>query len=239
MTITTEILNDAQKDYDFFETPKEHAEYIYNQCKSNYKLNVLDICCGLGGLSKPFYDNDHNITLIELNDNFIQYLQEQYPKATLINKNYLEIDDLPNMDIILCNPPFNTNDTPRIYIYFLIKIMSTMNINAKVYFICPQTVINHNINIEHEVDYWTKQSQSDFIDHYNIYKLYGFIDISLSDLRFNKRIIRDLIEMKIIDKTFFDDNNVIQPYYYIKMLRKINNFKHTKVNCILMSIERG
>ena len=122
---------------------------------------------------------------------------------------------------------------------FLVKIMSTMNINAKVYFICPQTVINHNINIEHEVDYWTKQSQSDFIDHYNIYKLYGFIDISLSDLRFNKRIIRDLIEMKIIDKTFFDDNNVIQPYYYIKMLRKINNFKHTKVNCILMSIERG
>jgi hypothetical protein len=239
MTITTEILNDAQKDYDFFETPKEHAEYIYTQCKSDYKLNVLDICCGLGGLSKPFYDNDHNITLIELNDNFKQYLQEQYPKATLINKNYLEIDDIPDIDIILCNPPFNTNDIPRIYIYFLIKIMSTMNINAKVYFICPQTVINHNINIEHEVDYWTKQSQSDFIDHYNIYKLYGFIDISLSDLRFNKRIIRDLIDMKIIDKTFFDDNNVIQPYYYIKMLRKINNFKHTKVNCILMSIERG
>ena len=239
MTITTKILNDAQKEYDFFETPKEHAEYIYEQCKTNYKLSVLDICCGLGGLSKPFYDNDHNVTLIELNITFIQHLEEHYPKATIINKDYLKIEDIPYMDIILCNPPFNTNDTPRIYMYFLIKIMATMHAQTKLFFICPQTVINHNINIEHCTDVCTKQTQYSFVDYYNIYKLYGFIDISLSNLRFNKRIIKDLIEMNIIDKCFFDDDNVIQPYYYIKMLRKINNFKHTKVNCILMSVEKG
>ena len=77
------MIKKAQEQFDFYETPKKHSYTIYNDNKPSSKLNVIDICCGLGSLVQPWYDNGHNITLIELNGDFIPILKEKYPKAKI------------------------------------------------------------------------------------------------------------------------------------------------------------
>ena len=121
MLINKDILDNAKKQYDFYETPSHHADFIYNQCKTGEKMNVLDICCGLGSLSKPFYVNGHNVTLIEINNSFIPYLNQNYPKAKIINDDFFNmktIDQIDQIDIILCNPPFNAESMPKVYMTF-------------------------------------------------------------------------------------------------------------------------
>ena len=44
--------------------------------------------------------------------------------------------------------------------------------------------------------------------------------------------------MNIIDKVFYDNNNVIQSYYYIQALKEINDFEQTKCNLLLLSTEQ-
>ena len=53
---------------------------IFNDYNPKCKVNVIDICCGLGSLCQPWYDNGHNITLVELNNNFIPILKKNTQK---------------------------------------------------------------------------------------------------------------------------------------------------------------
>ena len=237
MELTTEIIGNAQSKFDFFPTPSEHADYIFGSFKHKYKYNVLDICCGLGSLSKPWYDDNHNVTLVELNDDFVPYLREHYPLANLLHCDFLKTELEPKYDIILCNPPFNTREIPRIYMYFLVKILTLMKDDTRVFFIAPCTILKHSINIDKPLDYYTKVTQPETTDYHYIYQRYGFIDVSTTDLRFNKRIIKDLIDMDIVDKDFFSQDGVIEPYYYFKFLRPICNFTTTNVRCVLLSVE--
>ena len=238
MELTNDVIDNARSKFDFFPTPSEHAEYIFNSFKHKRKYNVLDICCGLGCLSKPWYDDNHNVTLVELNEDFIPYLQEYFPRANLLHCDFLKSNINSDYDVILCNPPFNTKDIPRIYMYFLVKILSMMNCNTRVFFIAPCTIVTHSIHIDQPLDYYTRVTQPSDIDYHYIYQKYGFIDISTTDLRFNKRIVKDLIAMEIVDNDFFSQDNIIQPYFYFKFLRNICNFAKTSVRCILLLVER-
>jgi len=236
MCLSNDDIDNARSKFDFFPTPSEHADYIFNSFQHKRKYNIIDICCGLGSLSKPWYDDNHDVTLVELNDDFIPFLQKQFHRATLLQGDFLTMDIQPDYDIILCNPPFNTKDTPRIYMYFLVKILTIMNCDTHVFFIAPCTILKHTINIERPLDYYTRVNQPEIIDYHYIYQRYGFIDVSLTDLRFNKRIIKDLITMGIIDVGFFSCDGVIEPYFYFKLLRKIENFDNTSVRCVLLSV---
>ena len=114
------ILLKAQKKYDFFETKEEHANNIYLNYNPQKLVRVIDICAGLGSLVKPWYDNGHDITLVELNKDFIPTLQNRFPRATIIQEDYLTYMDDKSYDVYLCNPPFNdANET--IYPYFSVK----------------------------------------------------------------------------------------------------------------------
>ena len=79
-------------------------------------MRVIDIFAGLGSLIKPQYDNGHNITLIEPNEDFIPILQIKFPKARIFKEDYLSFIDNGECDIYLCNPPFN--DKMKRYIPF-------------------------------------------------------------------------------------------------------------------------
>ena len=79
----SDILKNAQNKYDFYETEDIHANHIYANYNPKHIMKVIDICSGLGSLIKPWYENGHNITLIELNDDFIPLLQIQFPKARI------------------------------------------------------------------------------------------------------------------------------------------------------------
>ena len=85
-----------------------------------HTIRVIDICAGLGSLVKPWYDNGHDITLVELNDDFIPVLKQRFPKARIIKADYLTYTDNETYDVYLCNPPFN-DENVTIYSYFFVK----------------------------------------------------------------------------------------------------------------------
>ena len=89
--LNKDILLKAKNNFDFFETPSHHAEYILKDCYNNAPLNVLDICCGCCSLSHLFYITNCKITLIELNKDFIPHLKKQYPKANILNDDFLNL----------------------------------------------------------------------------------------------------------------------------------------------------
>ena len=101
--INSNILSNAQEKFDFFETKNIHANNIYADYSPKHTMRVIDICSGLGSLVKPWYDNGHNITLIELNDDFIPILQIRFPQARIIKQDYLTFIDDEEYDIY---PPF-------------------------------------------------------------------------------------------------------------------------------------
>jgi len=137
-----DILIEAKTKYDFYETPLHHSEYIYQLHDPKNKLKIIDICCGMGSLVDPWYRNNHDVTLIELNDKLIPFLQEKYPLANIINDNFLTMDiSLYDYDIILCNPPFNT-EIKKVYSYFFCKILTQLQIYSTLYFICPKMWYN-------------------------------------------------------------------------------------------------
>jgi len=131
------MIKKAQENYNFYETPIKHSYKIYNDYQPRTKLNVIDICCGLGSLIQPWYDEGHNITLIELNDDFIPILKDKFPKANILNIDFLKSDMHDDFDVYICNPPFNTNDEKFIYVSFFCKILNMMHDFSVLYFTCP------------------------------------------------------------------------------------------------------
>ena len=239
------ILDKAQTNYDFFETPLNHSKFIYDDVKKS-GLKVLDVCCGLCSLSDIFYnDEDNEITLIELNDDFIPYLKQKYPRAKIINDDFLTLNLTNEYDIILCNPPFNTG-IKKIYIVFFMKLLNLLNINTKLYFICPCTFLINSIKINLDVSFDNIYSHIDFVKENKqepakfYFEKFNFIQIDSSDFYFNKPLIKYMIETKIIKDNdiieYIDNRYMLNETYDIRFLRNIKNFKNTSVKCILLRI---
>ena len=87
------ILLNAQNNYDFYETQNHHSTYIYNHYNPKTKLKIIDICCGLGSLINPWYDND-----------FIPILKNKYPNAKIITEDFLSYINNESYDVYICNP---------------------------------------------------------------------------------------------------------------------------------------
>ena len=87
------MLSKAKQLFDFYETPKHHSDFIFNDYNASLSVKVIDICCGFGSLVQPWYDNGHNITLIELNEDFIPILQLKFPNARIFKEDYLSFND--------------------------------------------------------------------------------------------------------------------------------------------------
>ena len=80
-SLTKDALIEAKTKYNFFETPIHHGKYIYELHNPKNKLKIIDICCGMGSLVDPWYKNDHDITLIELNEKMIPHLKKKISKC--------------------------------------------------------------------------------------------------------------------------------------------------------------
>jgi phospholipid N-methyltransferase len=238
--------NNAQSNFDFFQTPEHHCQFIYDNCKTDKILNVLDVCCGLGSLSKLFYKNNHKITLIELNESFIPFLKSEYPKATIINKDFLSIDMIDKFDVIVCNPPFNTKSINKIYKLFFVKLLSMIHKNTKLFFICPNMFIRNQSKIKASYDFRNKPlSYNEFIlenkFHPAFYYLehYGFVQLDSLDFQFEYTGIKKMEGYKINNNIISEyDKNIfmINETYDIRFLRDIKDFKHTKTHCVLLQI---
>ena len=246
--INSNILSNAQNKYDFYETKDIHANNIYANYNPKHIMRVIDICTGLGSLVKPWYDNGHNITLIELNDDFIPILQNKFPKARILKEDYLNFIDNEEYDVYLCNPPFNDKGE-KIYPFFFCKILQSLNQSSVCYFICPRMFyINQNL-IKIEVEYnnqfdlikFIKENKTMIPKYY--FDRFGYIQLFSTEFRFNKNMIKKMIDRKIIDIDFitFDEDDktfTINPYFEFEYLGNIFDFEMTKCSCGLFKIIR-
>lgn len=245
-TLTADELDEAQKKFQFYETNSCHSKFIYKKCNTQKKLKVIDICCGLGSLIDIWYKNHHDVTIIELNEKFIPILKRKYPKAKIITGDFLLMSINETYDVYLCNPPFkNKNET--IYPYFFCKIASIMKRNSVLFFICPRMFYTNQeeIKIEHD----TEQYKMDYINTYNrnppiyFFKCYGFIDLQPLNFRFNKQMIKRMIDKNIVPEKFITSDEVDGKCYFslndsfeYKFLGNINDFKTTKILCGLFQV---
>ena len=151
----------------------------------------------------------------------------------------------PIYDIILCNPPFNTDKIKGIYKLFFMKILKLLNKQTKFYFICPNMFVSNQIKINLDIKFDTNRNYIEFIKSNNqyvasfYYEKFGFIQLDSLDFSFNKTLYNKMLEMKIIteyDLLFDEKHFVINETYDIRFLRHIRDFKTTSISCILLRI---
>lgn len=144
------ILVNAIDYYDFYPTPPQYSEIIYNDVVKKGMINeVFDIACGFGSLSLPFIDDKDDkikhITMIEFNKDFFDVMNNlnKLEKVDVINSDFFkmkndkfELRDNNNRMIFLCNPPFQGINsmlidhkkfkakTNTFYLDFLFKIIN-------------------------------------------------------------------------------------------------------------------
>jgi ubiquinone/menaquinone biosynthesis C-methylase UbiE len=238
------MYKNAQKNFDFFETPSHYSNIIYKDYNPTRILNIIDICCGTGSLVQSWYDNNHNITLVEFNQEFIPILKEKYPKAKIIQGDFFNLNIDNTFDVFLCNPPFNTSEEKRIYISFFCKILTMMNYYSVLYFICPKMFYKDQIKIEIEIEITNKFELSEYVKQNNempakyYYDKYNLIELHSNGFRFDKSIIKRMIKNDIIPLNFInEEDNMINPYYEFRYLCNIFDFKETKCKCGLFKIK--
>ena len=138
-------------------TPQDLAEFIYKKVARKPYKNILDIGCYSGSLSKPFRrKNNTKIIGIDIQNNF----QEEFDE--FIYKDFLETTkkDFPDIDLILCNPPFNDllsfkflehsqklfGDIPKIFIFpeYILNNSKTRALELEKYDITKIVKLNQN-----------------------------------------------------------------------------------------------
>jgi len=240
------MLDNAQINYDFYETPKHHSENIFNDFnpRKGEKLKVIDICCGLGSLIDPWYNDGHLITLIELNDDFTPILKQKYPNANIISKDFLTMTTLDYYDVYLCNPPFNTTEDKNIYVTFFCKILNMMMYPAVLYFISPKMFYKDQMKINIEMPKLSGFNLSDFVKEnntmpaYYYYEKFNVIELDSNGFKFDKTKIRKMVKNKIISENFISDENLIIPYFEFRFLGNIFDFKMTNCKCGLFKVNK-
>ena len=233
----------AQNFFNFYETPSHHSTLIYNDYKPSYKLKVIDICCGLGSLIQPWSDDGHDITLVELNDEFIPILKTKFPNATIMSIDYLTNTIDEKFDVYLCNPPFNTNDEKKIYVSFFCKILMTMTHEAVLYFICPKMFYKNQNIIKIENEITCKFALMDYIKQYKempakyYFDKYNVIELHSNEFTFSKQMLKRMKVKGIISNDFInEDDNMINPYFEFRYLGNIFDFEETQCKCGIFKI---
>ena len=124
-----------------------------------------------------------------------------------------------------------------IYPEFFCKILNQMKNHSTLYFICPITFYKNAelINLDIENDFYLREYKKNSPQFY--YGKYGLIELHSNEFRFNKQMIKRMIDKNIINKLFLKEYNTneftIEPYFEFKFLRNIFDFKTTKCRCAL------
>ena len=236
------VLENAQSKYNFYETPIHHSQYIYNNFNPKSKVKVIDICCGLGSLIQPWYDKGHDITLVELNEDFIPILKDKFPKAKILKQDYLLTESPNNYDVFLCNPPFNDFNGKIIYPEFFCKILNQMTNHSTLYYICPETFYKNSFLFKIDIDSEKFLFQYGYNSPNFYFQKYGCIELHSNEFRFNNQMIKRMIDKNIIENDFFIEieNNqfTIQPYFEFRFIGKITDFKTTKCRCAIFKVNK-
>lgn len=99
-----------KKEFQFFATPDDLADYVLDQVALNDWDDVLEPSAGQGALVKAIARVNPNIIvdcyeLMPVNRKFL----EKIPTANLVGDDFLNNDHTKKYDVIIANPPFQKN----------------------------------------------------------------------------------------------------------------------------------
>lgn len=143
--------------FEFFPTPPQYANLIYNNVINTYYRNhfqYIDIGSGLASLALPFIFNKEllnidSIILIEINKQFLKLLKcfEKNKNIKVLDEDFLKIESkklIKSKEIVITmNPPFNMKSGKHFlkrnyYLWFIYKVLNYFNkVNFSLYVICP------------------------------------------------------------------------------------------------------
>lgn len=220
------ILANVQDLGNFFQTPDYIADFLYEDVKVEYYKNILDIGCGLLGLTKTIIKNMlddkmkyiNNIYLNEVNNDFVKILKpltndkriDLYDKDILKNYNYY-FDK--NLNLIVSNPPFtawvDNKELNNGYLFFLYAIyriaMKNSNYSKKpvIYIIMPLTYYDKELN-NLKIPSKTRKDIIKYFKKVDKEKniSYGFYDEDLEESAnwfYNVKIVKEISSFKKYD----------------------------------------
>lgn len=115
---------------------------------------------------------------------------------------------------------------------------------AVLYFICPKMFYKDQMKIKIEMPRQTGYNLLDFVKEnssmppYYYYEKFNVIELDSDGFNFNKTKIQKMVENKIINESFIDDENFISPYFEFRFLGNIFDFKMTKCKCGLFKVNK-
>ena len=106
--------------FDFYPTPPQYAQMIYDDIHKNSSFDVYDIACGLASLSLPFIEDTkkqvESLTMFEYNEDFYKLLKplDNLKNVNVINNDFFRLDvnmfkkskEYGRRPLFVCNPPF-------------------------------------------------------------------------------------------------------------------------------------
>ncbi len=120
-----------------------------------------------------------------------------------------------------------------------------MSDSSIFYFICPKMFYKNQNKIKIENELTSHSDILNYIKENNemtakyYYDRYSLIELHSDEFRFNKAMIKRMIDKKIIDANFIDiETNMINPYFEFRYLGNIFDFKTTNCKCGLFKINK-
>jgi len=111
--------HDNPKDFCIY-TPPDICNFLYDISSPYHCSNILDICCGSGNLSKPFFDKGKKLVGIDVEDvgyKYGQFIQRNFLKPHPEDYKFKYF----KADLIISNPPFNGCPGRKLFSYEILK----------------------------------------------------------------------------------------------------------------------
>jgi hypothetical protein len=118
-----------KKEYQFFATPYELADYLVSKARIEKHHSVLEPSAGQGAIVKAINrDWSHKIVhcyeLMDINLSFLQKIET----VRIMDSDFLECDDTGTYDRIIANPPFAKNQD----IEHIVKMYDRLSLGGRL-----------------------------------------------------------------------------------------------------------
>jgi len=136
INVTKNKYHQNPKEYRIY-TPLDISYFIYEFIGGHGYNNIIDICCGDGSLSVPFQTTAK--TIVGIDTEITGYTYGEFIKYDFIkHKRFNKYLKEKNIDLVLCNPPWNHCDGRKLYPYeFLKKIIEVFDIKIPIVLFTP------------------------------------------------------------------------------------------------------
>ena len=213
----------------FFADQVFRGKRIFQFINTNYeiknkKLDVLEVGCGAGGILSVFKENGHNITGIDLGEEYLNFGKEKY-NLNLFKSNLNDMDKNYKADIIIYSHVFE-------HILDLDKELDAIKSHLKpegiLYIEVPGIKYVHNT---YEMNF-LKYLQNAHVYHFSLNSLTRILHNNNFELIYGDEQIRAIFKLNknLQDKIFENEYSTILNYLHkTEKMRFLNVFRFKKL----------